>query len=60
MNLKVKEVSKNKEKVLLIGRGKSFEHYIQGMIDVFSKDYDVLLLELGKDIAYEGLSLIHI
>lgn len=54
MNLKVKEVSKNKEKVLLIGRGKSFEHYIQGMIDVFSKDYDVLLLELGKDIAYEG------
>ncbi|WP_320171766.1 hypothetical protein [Maridesulfovibrio sp.] len=42
------------EAVLLIGRGKLFEPYLQGMIDVFSKDYTVLVLEQNENIVYKG------
>ncbi len=42
------------EAVLLIGRGDNFKHYIQGMIDVFQNEYEVLILEIGNDILYSG------
>lgn len=45
----------NKKKaILLIGRGDSFRHYIQGMIDIFQNDYEVLVLEYRKDITYSN------
>lgn len=43
-----------KETVLLIGRGEIFRHYIQGMIDTFSKEYQVLVLEIREGITYSG------
>lgn len=46
--------STDKETVLLIGRGVNFKPYIQGMIDIFSKDYEVLVLEINDKATYEG------
>ncbi len=43
-----------KEAVLLIGRGEMFRHYIQGMINTFSKEYQVLVLEIDGGISYNG------
>ena len=43
-----------KETVLLIGRGQRFADYIQGMIDGFSENYNVLVLELQAGIKYTG------
>lgn len=43
-----------KEAVLLIGRGEMFRHYIQGMINTFSKEYQVLVLEIDGGISYVG------
>lgn len=42
------------EAVLLIGRGKTFRHYIQGMIEPFARKYRVLVLELDAEISYSG------
>ncbi len=44
-----------KEAVLLIGRGEMFRHYIQGMINTFSKEYQVLVLEIDGGISYRRL-----
>ncbi|SMF33981.1 hypothetical protein [Desulfovibrio gilichinskyi] len=45
----------NKKKaILLIGRGDTFRHYIQGMIDIFQNEYEVLVLEYKKEITYSN------
>ena len=41
-----------KKAILLIGRGKIFRDYIQGMINIFSREYDVLVID-DVDIQYE-------
>ncbi|CCO23225.1 hypothetical protein [Maridesulfovibrio hydrothermalis] len=43
-----------KEAVLLISRGYYFPEYIQGMIEVFHKDYEVLVIEPNPEIKFTG------